>query len=295
MTGEVRRPASSGRWLALFVVLSLAAGIACQRKEPAKQYPLTGQILAVDTTRNELTINHEDIPNLMPAMTMAYPVATPALMQGRTPGETIKGTLEVDANGGRLVSIEHTGTAPLAQNANQAGMASGVLDVGDPVPDAAFLDQTNKRRSLSEWTGTPYVITFIYTRCPLPNFCPLMDQNFATLQRRLADDTALHGRVRLISVTFDPEYDTPEVLAAHARRLKADPAVWTFLTGDKVTVERFAGQFGIGVLREPNEPVEITHNLRTAIVGADGRVAKTYTGNDWTPGALLADLRDTIK
>jgi protein SCO1/2 len=147
---------------------------------------------------------------------------------------------------------------------------------------------------MSEWRGTVTVLTFTYTRCPLPTFCPLMDQNFATLQRRLADDTMLRGRVKLITMTFDPSTDTPAVLAAHAAKLKADPNVWTFLTGDVATTERFAGGLGVGVIHDPQDASQITHNLRTVVIGADGRLIKIYPGNDWTPGAVLGDLRAVL-
>ena len=110
-------------------------------KETAKRYQLQGQILAVNTDKRELTISHGDIPNFMPAMTMIYPVANPKLLEGRTPGETISAVLEVENNLPRLVDITHTGTAPLANGANKAGMAAGVLDVGDAVPDVALIDQ----------------------------------------------------------------------------------------------------------------------------------------------------------
>jgi protein SCO1/2 len=276
-------------------LLLLASAAACKQQEPVKRYPMTGQIISIDTQHRELTINHKDIPNFMPGMTMAYPVATPSLMDGRSPGELITAVLAVDKTGARLVEITHVGSAALPANANQAAMASGILDAGDEIPDTAFIDQDNRRRSLSEWKGTALVLTFTYTRCPLPNFCPLMDQNFATLQRRLADDTAMRGRVHLLTLTFDPEHDTPDVLKKHAAKLKADPAVWTFLTGDAVTVERFAGKFGIGVLRDAQTPGEIAHNLRTAIIGPDQRIVKVYSGNEWTPGAVLADLRDIVK
>ena len=277
---------------AVFTILLIAGAAGC-RKEPPKRYPLQGQILAIDTAKAELTIKHGDIPNLMPAMTMSYPVSSPKLLDGRTPGELISAVLEVDNSVGRIVEVIHTGNAPVP-NPNQAGMASGVLDIGDEVPDTAFIDQNDKRRTISEWKGTTTVVTFIYTRCPLPNFCPLMDQNFATLQRRLADDTILRGRIKLITITFDPEHDTPEVLADHAKKLKADPAIWTFLTGDTATVERFAGKFGISVMREAQTPAEIVHNLRTFVLGPDGRVARIYTGNDWTPGTVLSDLRGVV-
>lgn len=276
---------------------ALAVAVACSqaRTEAPKRYPLQGQILAVNPAKQELNVKHGDIPGFMPGMQMIYPVASPTLMEGRAPGELIDAVLEVQNSQGRLVEITHKGTAPLPDNANELAMASGVLDVGDAPPDAAFIDQANHRRSFSEWRGTPTVLTFIYTRCPLPTFCPLIGQNFATLQRRLADATALHGRVKLVTITFDPEHDTPAVLAAQAERLKADPAVWTFLTGDPPTVERFAGRFGIGILRDPTDPTGITHNLRTMLIGADGKIAKVYSGSDWTVGQVLNDLREAVR
>jgi len=250
--------------------------------------------MSVNVAKQELEINHGDIPGFMPGMQMIYPVASPQLLNGRSPGETIDAVLEVRNALGKIVEITHTGTAPLPANASQAAMSSGVLDVGDEVPDAAFIDQADHRRSFAEWRGTPTVLTFIYTRCPLPNFCPLIGQNFATLQRRLADATTLHGRVKLVTVTFDPEHDTAAVLAAHANKLQANPAVWTFLTGDRATVERFAGKFGIAILRDQSDPAQITHNLRTFLIGADGKVVKVYSGSDWTVAEVLTDLRKQI-
>jgi protein SCO1/2 len=287
-----RRP-----WIiVLAVVVSGVLLGACRQtpKETPKRYQLHGQILAVNTEKRELTISHGDIPNFMPAMTMIYPVASAQLLDGRTPGETVDAVLEIDNNVPKLVEIAHAGTAPLPDGANKAGMAAGVLDTGDPVPDVALIDQTDRRRSFSEWKGTPVVLTFTYTRCPLPDFCPLMDQNFVTLQRRLADDTALRGHVKLVTITFDPDHDTPSVLSAHAAKLKADPQVWTFLTGDRATIERFAGRFGVAVMHDDPADPQITHNLRTAIVGADGRVVKVYSGNEWTPGTILTDLRAVV-
>jgi protein SCO1/2 len=117
-----------------------------------------------------------------------------------------------------------------------------------------------------------------------------MDQNFAALQGVIAKDATLRSKVKLISITFDPDFDTPDVLADHAKKMKADPAVWTFLTGDRLTIDRLAAKFGVSVLREPGQPT-ITHNLRTILVGPDGNIAKIYSGNDWTPGAVAADVR----
>jgi protein SCO1/2 len=288
MAGSSNRTVRRARLLfSQFVVVILAAA-GCREADPPRQYPLTGQVLAVHAERQELTVKHEDIPNFMPAMTMTYPVA-PALLEGRKPGELIAATLEVRDSTGRLIDIRSTGSAPLPSE-SEIAMASNPLAEGDEVPDVALIDQSNRRRSFSEWRGSLTLVTFIYTSCPIANFCPLMDQNFATLQEAIAEDPLLEGQVRLVSVSFDPDTDTPEVLAKHAARRRADPAVWTYLTGDRVTVQRFAGRFGVSVL-EADGATDITHNLRTALIGRDGRIVRFYSGNDWTPSTVLADLR----
>jgi protein SCO1/2 len=287
MGDELMNPRAA--WLAI-PALAAALTIGCSQNAP-KRYPLHGQVLAVDVPHHELTVKHDDIPGFMPGMTMSYPVADASLMQGRTPGEMITATLEVSDMTGRLVAIEHRGSAPLPAGTNAIALASALLNVGDPMPDVALIDQRDRRRTLAEWKGTTTLITFVYTRCPLPNFCPLMDQHFEVLQRSVLDDSTLKGRVKLISVSIDPAFDTPLVLAAHAAHVKADPAVWTLLTGDEGTIDHLAAQFGVGVLRDPQDATNITHNLRTTLIGADGRLLKVYSGNDWTPGEVLSDLR----
>jgi protein SCO1/2 len=274
------------------VLLFVAGLAACHRQPPPREYTLTGQVLAV-LPNQYLTIKHDDIAGFMPAMTMNYPVATPALMQGRTPGELITATMQVTDAGATLTAITHTGNAPVPTSTNSAALAEGILAVGDAVPDAAFIDQTNTRRSFSEWKGSLTLVTFVYTSCPLPTFCPLMDQNFATIQRAVSDDTPLRGQVKLISISIDPAHDTPAVLAAHAKQLKADPAIWTFLTGDQATTDRFAGRFGVSIVRA-DSPEGITHQLRTTLIGRDGHIRKIYSGNGWTPGTVLSDLRAAL-
>jgi len=274
--------------------LALGLAAACRAAPPPKQYALTGQVLAVHTDPPRLTVRHDDIEGLMPGMTMTFEVRPASLLSGRTAGELVRATLEVTDATGVLVAITHVGLAPVPDSPAGA-LAAGLLETGDVVPDTALIDQDDRRRPFSEWRGHLTVVTFTYTRCPLPAFCPLMDQNFATLQRAIAEDGRLRGRVRLVSVTVDPDFDTPAVLRAHAARRRADPAVWTFLTGDRLTVERFAARFGVSVLRESPAAADITHNLRTAIVGPDGRVRQIHTGNAWTPGSLLANLRDALR
>lgn len=281
------------RLTAAGALLLLLAACTGTPPKAVKQYELTGQVLAVYEARQELAIKHDDIDGYMPGMTMSFPVATKSLMEGRTPGELIKATLEVDGLIARLVTISHVGSAPLP-DVNTAAMTEGILAVGDQIPDAALVDQQDRRRSLSEWAGTPTVITFIYTRCPLPNFCPAMNRNFAAIQKGLAADPALTGRVKLISISFDPAYDTPAVLADFAAKHDTNPAVWTWLTGDRVTTDRLAARFGVGLIRETDTPTEVIHNLRTTLVDGAGRVVKIYSGSDWTPAAVLADIRGVL-
>ena len=274
------------------ILLLLAAVIvpACRRAEPTSQYPLKGQVLALDATARTLTVAHEDIPGFMPAMTMTYRLSPALTVPPLSPGDLIEGTLEIRDAAGTFVSLTKTGSAPLRQGANQMAMATGLLDVGDAVPDAALIDQDDRRRSLAEWAGTLTLITFTYTNCPQPTFCPLMDQNFATIQRAVAEDPLLSGKVKLVSISFDPARDTPAALKKHAAARGADPKVWTFLTGDLPTIDRITGRFGVSVIR-PEAPGEIAHSLRTTLVGSDGRIRRIYSGSDWTPSLVLADLR----
>lgn len=287
------------RVLLLVAAVAVFGSAACGRSaeptppaEPAR-YPLAGQVLAVNPATRQLTVKHGDIEGFMPGMTMTFAVANAADLAGREPGDLITATLEVQQNNVRLLDVVRTGSAPLPSNTNEVALAGGILEVGDLVPDAALIDQTDRRRSLSEWTGTTTLVGFTYTTCPLPTMCPLIDRNFAVLQRLITDDPTLAGRVKLISISIDPATDTPEVLAAHAARLSADPAVWTLLTGDRATADRVAGRFGVGISR-PDGASEIVHNLRTTLVGRDGRVRAIYSGNEWTPTDLIADLRASV-
>ncbi len=276
----------------LTVLLIAAAALlpACSRN---RQYELRGQIVAVDAAGGRLTIRHDDIPGFMPAMTMAFEVGDRRLLESRQPGELVTATLVLEENRAFLSTVRRIGTAPLAETPPPAPV--DVVKAGEPVPDAAFTDQTGRARRFSEWNGHVLAVTFIYTRCPLPDFCPRLDRHFAAVQDGIARDPGLRGRARLVSVSFDPDYDTAAVLAAHAARVSADPAVWTLLTGSREEVERFASRFGVSIIRPDRPGAEIVHNLRTAVVGQDGQLVAILSGNDWTPAELLARMRDGLR
>ena len=269
--------------VALTLILSVSA---CSRD---KRYQLEGQVLAVDTTRQEITVKHGDIRGFMPGMTMPFKVLDGQSLQGRKPGELIRATLVVKNSTGALENIVSTGEAPLPPEA--MGLGTGApLAPGASVTDAVFVDQSGRERRLSEWRGKTLAVTFVYTRCPLPDFCPLMDRNFAAVQQALASDQR-PGRIHLLSVSFDPAYDSPKVLAAHAKKAGARPDTWTWLTGEQNAIDAFAAQFGVSIIRDDRPLQEITHNLRTIVIDRTGRVVKIYNGNDWTTEEVLATLR----
>jgi protein SCO1/2 len=279
--------------LYIAAILCLCA-IGCSKPDQ-RTFTLHGQVLSLEPARKMLTIKHEEIKGFMPGMTMPYEVRDQTLLNGLAPGDVIDATLVVVSNGAYLSAIKKVGAAPLEKppaDVPNPSAASGfeLIKPGEQVPDGAFVDQDGTARRFGAFKGSPLVITFIYTKCPLPTFCPLMDRHFAALQKSLKNDPTL-ARVRLVTVSFDPLTDTPPVLKEHARRLNADLSRWTFLTGDRDDIDRFAARFGVSVSRAMNDPRDITHNLRTAVVGADGALVKVYTGNDWTPDQVLADLK----
>jgi protein SCO1/2 len=273
------------------VILFVLGAAACGPSgPPERQYTLVGQVLSVAPERNEITIKHEAIKGFMPGMTMPFKVRDSALLEERVPGDLVTATLVVGEVEAHLSTLTKTGAAPVT-DAPPASVAEG-LEPGDTVADAMFIDETGAPRRLADWRGHRVALTFMYSRCPLPEFCPLMDRHFAAVQRALAKAPQF-GDVRLLSITMDPAFDTPAVLKAHGARLGAEAATWSFLSPEPAGARTFFEQFGLIVEREGAGAGDITHNLRTVVLDADGKVSAIRTGNDWTPAQLIADLRAT--
>jgi protein SCO1/2 len=278
------------------IALTVAAGLvtACGRTD-ARTYQLTGQILVVKHDSNEVLVKHEDIPGFMPAMTMPYTVKDAAIIRDRTAGDLITATLVVAKDGAYLSAITKTGSAPLPEDARTTIPAAAnvhLLQAGDAVPDTRLTDQAGTAIALTDFKGAAVAVTFIYTRCPLAQFCPLIDRRFAEVQKLVAADPALAGKVRLVSISFDPQFDRAETLRAHAAKLGADPTVWRFATADEASVDRLAAEFGVNVIREKDGT--ITHNLRTAIVAPSGHLTSIVDNNAWTADELVTGLKNAL-
>jgi protein SCO1 len=272
----------------MFAGAVLAASLACGQAKPARQFELKGQILEVRPDRTEVVIKHGDIKNFMPGMTMPFKVKSASLLDGRKAGELVTATLVVEEVQAYLTTLTPTGEAPLPESP-VIPETPKTLQPGDVVGDAALVNQAGAPTFISSFKGHPVAMTFIYTRCPIPDFCPLMDRNFRAIQDAIKQTPAL-ANARLLTITLDPAYDTPAVLAPYAKMRGADPAIWSFLTGDVKEVAQFGEQFGLYIEHDATSSINIIHNLRTVVVNGAGRVVAIHNGNAWTTSELLADL-----
>jgi protein SCO1/2 len=271
-----------------------------------KEFKLTGEVKKVEKQDKEVTIRHDAIPGFMAAMTMPFHVDNPALLEDVRSGDQVEGTLRVALEGGQtkdyqLVDLTVTKPAvspPFALDLSGASPRLRArpkrLEMGDPVPDFAMTGQDGKVFRLSDLRGKVVVLTFIYTRCPLPDFCPYMDRKFGDLAQSLAAFPERSERVRLLSVSFDPEHDTPEVLRKHAVIRGAAPPLWMFAVAGHEELVRITGP--LGLIYGPGKN-EIIHNLCTAVIDPRGRLARLEVGtqrNKWSSADLLKTVNSQI-
>jgi protein SCO1/2 len=283
-TAPARRPSQFFPAAAL-LLLSLA-GCSAQ-PENVQRYDLKGKVIAVDRREGSVTIDHEEIKGYMSGMTMSFPLKDADALKVVEAGDTIQATLAVADSGYWLESPAIT-KAP-AGGAAPAAVAGLEPQPGAELPEVRLVNQDGKKISTSTFKGRALLVTFIYTRCPFPDQCPLMSANFAQLNGELAKDTGLRARTRLLSVTLDPEYDKPEVLRAYGAAYaggKFDN--WDFATGDPDEIRRLAQFLGLAYKAENGQ---VVHSLRTALVSPEGRLVKIYRGNEWKPSEVLDDLK----
>jgi len=263
---------------------------------PTRTFEVRGQIRGVDVTNKTVRITHEEIPDYMPAMTMPFTVKDAALLQGLSAGDGVQFQLAVTGDDSWIARIEKiqgdssiASPAPDSSNASLQDREAERVQVGEAVPDFKLVNQDGRPVRLSDYRGQAVILTFIYTRCPLPNYCPLMSRNFADLEKRLRKEFA--GRFQLLSVSMDPEFDTPSVLKEYASRYDANLKDWTFATGDAGQIETVARLMGLYYVKENGL---ISHDLRTALIGPDGRLVHLWKSNVWTPYEVDRVVRETL-
>ena len=284
--------------LALLLTTVLAFASGCSAPPPpanVREFPLTGEVLAIKPDRSEIQVKHDEVKGFMEPMTMWFTIKDPALLDGLAPGDLLSATLVLTAEDHYLTGVRKTGRRLPGEASAPPQAPADPLPIGAAVPDIAFTDETGQPRPLSSYRGSYTLLTFIYTRCPLPDYCPRMNAHFATVQRGLKADPALGRNVRLLSVSFDPGFDTPARLAAKAKELGADPALWHFVTAPRERVDAFGAALGLSVLREGADGSNITHNLRTVLLDPDGKLARTYNGKEWSPDDVVRDLQALVK
>jgi protein SCO1/2 len=240
----------------------------------------------------QIVVAHNAIEGFMPAMTMAFNVKDPRPVEMARRGQFIEATLVVD---GQYSWLEKGSLRPGNNiSPEQKTSVSAGARPGDEVPDFALVNQDGQPISLAQYRGRALALTFIYVRCPLPEFCPLLSKNFAAIEQELGADPELRDRTRLLSISFDPENDTPEVLKKYADTYRppgTPPDHWQFATGTSPQVAAVTGFFGLTFA----EGRQVDHSLRTIVIRPDGRVHRVYIGNDWRAADLMADLRSAVE
>lgn len=292
---EWQRLLDRGIAVCAIVIAILATGCGGPR-EPERRFELTGSIVSVDQERQQVTIRHDEIPGYMEPMTMPFRVKDSRMMVALAPGRSVVADLVV---AGKESWIENIVVGTAAGMPSMPSRIEGATEPvpGEPAPDFALTDQNGAPATLGRFRGKAIALTFIYTRCPLPDFCPLMTNNFAAVDDALARDASLASRAQLLSISIDPEYDSPAVLREYARQFAARDngrvsENWAFLTGTGESVRKTAQSYGLAY--EPDRD-QIIHSLRTAIIGSDGTLIKVYRGNEWVPEEVVRDLAEAAK
>lgn len=282
----------------LFAAVLCVAG--CRSRPPAqktarseaaaKTYNIRGVVVSANATTGEVILNSEAIPDYMPAMTMPFQLKQPSVATELHPGDTITAVMEPAAQADLLDQID---IVDQAKPDYVPKVSYNTLEPGEAVPDFRFLNQSGQMISLRQFRGKVVLMTFIYTRCPLPNFCVRMSRNFAQIDQALQRQPKLYARTHLMSISFDPEYDTPKVLRSYGgaytgRYTEETFTHWDFAAPPEDELKKVLLFFDVGVTPGANQT--ITHSLSTVVIAPDGKLYRWYPGNEWTPEQVLADV-----
>ena len=287
--------------ITLFFALSLIIlGSGCKPRRSAneKRYDLKGKVVAVNKSERTATIAHEDIKGYMPAMTMPFKIKNDADLEMLKPGDQVTGALVVD-DVESWVEITAIVEGPVTDLQNVD--VPGEPRPGTDVPDFGLVNQDGKRIHLAQYRGQALALTFIYTRCPMPDQCTLMSNNFAAIDQELQKQPDIYAKTHLLTISFDAEYDSPKVLrsygASHTGRYTDETFQhWEFAGGSADEVKGIAQYFGLRYFHDTESGQDqVIHSLRTAVIGPDGKLFKLYRGNEWKPAEIVGDLQSLAK
>jgi len=285
------------RRLLLLVILCLVVtASACKPKAPeGKRYEFKGKVISVNKTERSAFIDHQAVTGYMGAMAMEFDIEDDAGLAKLEAGDLVTATLVVTEEEDWLENLIIT--KPPVPDPNASPAENAGPQIGADVPDFALLNQDGKPIHLAQYRGKALALTFIYTRCPDPDQCTLMSTNFAAIEQALQKEPAVFQKTHLLSVTFDPDYDTPKVMrsygAAHTGQYSTEKfQFWEFATGSKDQVKEIATYFGLNYFKDKESGEDkVMHSLRTAVIGPDGKLYKLYRGNDWKADEVVADLK----
>jgi len=271
---------------ALTLTLLLAA-LACRHR---KTYPLQGEVRGKDLTTNEVTVNHGDIPGFMPAMTMPYKVKNTAMLQELQPGDKIAAEVVVSKDGNDHW-LEDVRITDESRRGKVKPTESHMLMPGEKVPEVPLVDQDGQTIRLKDFAGKAVLVTFIYTRCPVPTFCPRLSRQFARIHNELKTTPDDYSKTQLLTISFDPKYDTPAVLRKYGLAyLEGDASgfsQWDFASTKEADMRRLAQAFGLDYQEQDNQ---ISHTMNIALIAPDGTLVKSWS-TEWTSDELLKALR----
>jgi protein SCO1 len=279
----------------LLPALACMCAVAGGCQSSPKTYPVRGQILARNDSAGQITLDNEDIPGFMPAMTMIYPVKDVQGLRQIQPGDRITAVVVVE-KGGSNYWLEHiTTTDRSARNLFSAPEKAHELLPNRKVPDVPFVNQDGKTLHLADFKGKAVLLTFIYTRCPFPNFCPLISSRFAQIHNILAQTPPVYQKTHLVSVSLDPGYDTAPVLRKYALPYLRDDASgfahWDFVSTSPGDLRTLASAFG---LRYFEQNKQISHSLSTILLAPDGTVKQIWPGSEWKTSEVVQALKVSL-
>jgi protein SCO1/2 len=276
----------------LFTVAGLLFFLAgCRAKPEEKHYPLSGEVISIDPAHKTVTVKHGDIPGLMPAMTMGYDVADPHQLDALQPGDTISADLVVVNDKGYLEKIT---LLKKGNGKTTPGAVQHIPQKGNTVPDFALINQDGHVIHLHDFAGKVVLLTFIYTRCPLPDFCPRMNHNFQEVQKILSSTPADLSKTVFLSVSFDPAHDTPAALKQYAaayRKNAPAKANWIFAVPAAKDLPDMAQFFGL--VYEPDQD-QIVHSLSTTVIAPDGKIVLWDHSNEWSPQDMARTIASIV-